>query len=279
MYQPIILSDEEDQNEISTPFPVLQSKKRRTESDLNPTVVVLDDDPTPQKLRYSSTPSFVAETPMSVVVNSDVTIVKCTIGSSDHQTRVSTSMRELSGIDGLICLESDNESENISGREKWKENVTRESSVNISSDSEWIPKFTESMSSTVADQFISSGSATLTYISDKSLLHSTSSLDVIHQVHDYLGTENASMEQEDNIVKKKRSKVNAETKNNTSESMRKKNTIREERARLMEEKKLKKEQEKLRKEALKAETEELKKIKKEMQKWENSKFACKIHCG
>ncbi|KAG5041243.1 hypothetical protein JHK82_013351 [Glycine max] len=106
---PIILSDEEDP---STPFP-LRPKKRRTEPDPNPnpnrTVFVIDDDPTPHK---SATPSIVPETPMSALFDSDIAIVKCTI-PSDPTARVSPKKFSApSGISQMICLESDNESEN-----------------------------------------------------------------------------------------------------------------------------------------------------------------------
>ncbi|KAL5188503.1 Crossover junction endonuclease EME1B [Glycine soja] len=106
---PIILSDEEDP---STPFP-LRPKKRRTEPDPNPnpnrTVFVIDDDPTPHK---SATPSIVPETPMSALFDSDIAIVKCTI-PSDPSARVSPKKFSApSGISQMICLESDNESEN-----------------------------------------------------------------------------------------------------------------------------------------------------------------------
>jgi len=79
---PIILSDEEE--DPSTPFP-FRSKKRRTEPDPNRTVLVIEDDPTPQK---SFTPSIVPETPMSALFGSEVAIVKCTM-PSDPTARVS----------------------------------------------------------------------------------------------------------------------------------------------------------------------------------------------
>lgn len=97
MAQPIILSDEEDQNSFVTPLQCPYKKPRTGPDPIIPTVLVLDDDPTPQKpgvaTSVSSTPSFVAETPMS-----DVAIVKCTMGSSvDAQFRVSNSDKNLSG--------------------------------------------------------------------------------------------------------------------------------------------------------------------------------------
>lgn len=84
--EPIILSDEDDP---STPFP-LHSKKRRTESNPNPTVFLLDDDPTPQKQYVpSSTPSVVPETPFSPLFDSDIAIVKCTRPSDSAPANLS----------------------------------------------------------------------------------------------------------------------------------------------------------------------------------------------
>lgn len=100
MSEPIILSDEEDQNALSTPFQPFRCKKRRTQLDPNPipTVLVLDDDPTPQKQPGpTSTPDFVPETPMS-----DLAIVKCTKAPSHFQARVSDSEHKFPGW--LICV-------------------------------------------------------------------------------------------------------------------------------------------------------------------------------
>ncbi|QCD84779.1 crossover junction endonuclease EME1 [Vigna unguiculata] len=114
---PIILSDEEE--DPSTPFP-FRSKKRRTEPDPNRTVLVIEDDPTPQK---SVTPSIVPETPMSALFGSEVAIVKCTM-PSDPTARVSPN--KFSGISQMICLESDNESEHC-GMDKRDETEPRDS--------------------------------------------------------------------------------------------------------------------------------------------------------
>ncbi|KAL3004086.1 hypothetical protein AAZX31_08G142700 [Glycine max] len=120
---PIVLSDEEDP---STPFP-LRPKKRRTEPDPNPnpnrTVFVIDDDPTPHK---SATPSIVPETPMSALFDSEIAIVKCTM-LSDPAVMVSPKKFSApSGISQMICLESDNESENC-GISTRNENEARDS--------------------------------------------------------------------------------------------------------------------------------------------------------
>ena len=89
MSQPIILSDEEDNLLLTTP---IQSKKRRPPQKpgpSSPTVVLLDDDPTPQK----PGPSFVPYTPIP-----DVSILKsCDIASSDSRDRVLNSEHDSSG--------------------------------------------------------------------------------------------------------------------------------------------------------------------------------------
>ncbi|KAI4345150.1 hypothetical protein L6164_012304 [Bauhinia variegata] len=272
MSQPIILSDEEDQNETSTPF-TGHHKKRRTEPDPNPTVFVVDDDPTPQKPSSTSTPSFVPETPMSGLLNSDVAIVKCTQVSADsdvHVSRASTSEPKLSGISRIICLESDNESEN-SGMDKWNENE-RSLYFDLDGDSGWTSKPSGSRSSTEAH--IASANASLTEMSGDNHSNPTSSQLDNHPVYDHLERENIIMEQVENTEKMKRSKVN-EKKNNTSRAMGRTKMTKEERMRMMEEKKIQKEQEKLKKAALKAEVAELKKIEREKQKWEKGKFALK----
>ncbi|KAK7399437.1 hypothetical protein VNO78_10619 [Psophocarpus tetragonolobus] len=115
--EPIILSDEED--DLLTPFPV-HCKKRRTGPDPNPPVFLIDDDPTPHK---SATPSIVPETPMSALFGSDVAIVKCTIPSNPA---VRVSPKKFSGISQMICLESDNESEDCQ-MSKRDENEPRDS--------------------------------------------------------------------------------------------------------------------------------------------------------
>ncbi|TKY60378.1 Crossover junction endonuclease EME1B [Spatholobus suberectus] len=279
---PIILSDEEE--DPSTPFP-LRPKKRRTEPDPNPnrTVFVLDDDPTPHK---SSTPSVVPETPMSALFDSDVAIVKCTM-PSDPGVRVSPN--KFSGISQMICLESDNESENC-GMGTREENEPRDSrwisnsmasgssphiclesddeldkcgmgigDENEPRDSRWTSNSMGSGSS--PEKHTSCGNATQTEMPGDNPSNPTSS-----QV------ENINMEQEENAKNMKKSKVSAK---NTTKAVGKTKMTKEERSRLMEEKKLQKEQEKLKKAALKAEAAELKKIEKEKQKWEKGKFAIK----
>ncbi|XP_061344961.1 crossover junction endonuclease EME1B-like isoform X2 [Gastrolobium bilobum] len=254
MMEPIILSDEEDP---STPFTV-HSKKRRTEPDPNRTVLIVDDDPTPQKQQchsQSPTPSVVAETPISALLDSDVAIVKCTRPSShsDPLLRVSPSdPKKFSGISQMICLESDNESENY-GMGNWNENETRGMSLDVAGYSRWTSNSIGSASS--PERHISCGNASQTEMSGDNPSNPTSS-----QVL------------EENVENMKRSKVYQKS---TTKAMGKTKMTKEERSRLMEEKKLQKEQEKLKKAALKAEAADLKKIEKEKQKWEKGKFAIK----
>ncbi|KAM3756532.1 hypothetical protein ACB098_02G119100 [Castanea mollissima] len=273
MSQPILLSDEEDdrhhfhQNALSTPLHFASKKQRLSDPDPdpdpdpnpNPPEIVFIDDPTPQKPGPTSTPSFVPETPLSAP-NSDLVIVKCTTAnSSNPQPRVSDpDHNKFSGITGLICLESDNDSKSGSGRENCKENEdeTIGADFRVSMDSEWSSKFMDSTRNNSLTRMSS--------LED----------DDDCQVHDYPDKENVSMEQI-NKVNQKRTKTDADENNMTDKARGRKKMAKEERIRLMEEKKLKKEQEKLQKAAQKAEAAELKKMQKEKQKWEKGKFALK----
>ncbi|KAM3708719.1 hypothetical protein ACJW31_02G118000 [Castanea mollissima] len=270
MSQPILLSDEEDDRHhfhqnASTPLHFASKKQRLSDPDLdpdpdpNPPEIVFIDDPTPQKPGPTSTPSFVPETPLSAP-NSDLVIVKCTTAnSSNPQPRVSDpDHNKFSGITGLICLESDNDSESGSGRENCKENEdeTIGADFRASMDSEWSSKFMDSTRNNSLTRMSS--------LED----------DDDCQVHDYPDKENVSMEQI-NKVNQKRTKTDADENNMTDKARGRKKMAKEERIRLMEEKKLKKEQEKLQKAAQKAEAAELKKMQKEKQKWEKGKFALK----
>ncbi|KAL5555812.1 hypothetical protein UlMin_038048 [Ulmus minor] len=261
MFEPIILSDEEDQNPVPSPVQQVRSKKRLTGPDRNPipTVVVLDDDPTPQKPGSSSTPSFVPETPMS-----DVVIVKCSKVSSDPQATASNSENKFSGISRFICLESDNESEGGSRKKNWNENETLDPLFDWEKDLNWnqSSSFSKSTGTLEMSEHGSSGPSTLRD-------------DDISQAGDIPGAEHAGMDQTENTVGKKTRKVNAEKKKSTGEAKGRKKLTEEEKTRLKEEKKLQKQQEKLQKEALKAEAAELKKIEKEKKKSENGKFAQK----
>ena len=106
----ILSDDDQDPSSLhSTPLPI-QAKKRRTEdcdpiSKLpNPTIFIIDDDPTPRKPGSDSTPSFVAETPLSGLSKSDVEIVECSKASSNPEVRVSTSDHKFSGEFGCFLF-------------------------------------------------------------------------------------------------------------------------------------------------------------------------------
>ncbi|XP_058787669.1 crossover junction endonuclease EME1B-like isoform X1 [Vicia villosa] len=287
---PIILSDEDDP---TTPFS-LRSKKRRTEQpNPNPTVFLIDDDPTPQKQRVpSSTPSIVPDTPFSPLFDSEIAIVKCTRPSDSAPTN-------LSGISQMICLESDDELEN-SRIGNWNENGAREFSSHeeIAGNSTWTYHSTGYGSS--PDRHVSCEDVTRAENSGDIPSNPTSSQvnnmsleqeenpneknmsmeqeenpnekSMSMEQEENPNERNMSMEQEENVDNMKNSKVSAKSRNKATGKTK---MTKEERSRLMEEKKLLKEQEKLRKAAIKAEAAELKKIEKEKQKWEKGKFAMK----
>ncbi|XP_030498871.2 crossover junction endonuclease EME1B isoform X3 [Cannabis sativa] len=330
MSQPIILSDEEDHLFHSTP---IQTKKRRTQSILNPTptVVLLDDDPTPKKPDVPIPKSFdtasfgsrtrvsnsehefsdctvIPETPMSDIAilkcssskassdfhakvsdqnnkfseeftvipdtpMSDTAIAKCSrVSSVPKTTTVSSSEYKFSdlGINRLICLESDNDSEDGYEREKWKGDDILDSGFDAEKDFDWNSKF-------VLPTRTTSGHADETQIPEDRFSNPVLSplRGEIPQVSESPGKEYVSTDQIDNIVQNNKTKDYTENKNSTRELMRRKGIAEEEKIRLKEEKKLKKLQEKAEKAALKAEAVELKKIEKERKKWENGKFALK----
>ncbi|KAK8663788.1 hypothetical protein V6N13_083593 [Hibiscus sabdariffa] len=137
MSDPIILSDGDDPN---TPRPSI-SKKPRTEH--LPLVLILDDDPTPQKpslgpaFTSGSTPSFVAETPMSEPSVARCSNVAPSIVALDPQLGDA----KLSGISRLICLESDNDSDTSSKRNNDQENGSKGFDIDESEDLEWRSRF------------------------------------------------------------------------------------------------------------------------------------------
>ncbi|KAJ9670914.1 hypothetical protein PVL29_027078 [Vitis rotundifolia] len=272
----ILSDDDQDPSSLhSTPLPI-QSKKRRTEdcdpiSTLpNPTILIIDDDPTPRKPGSDSTPSFVAETPLSALSKSDVSIVKCTYASSNPEVRVSASDQKFAEISRLICLESDNESESGIGRGNLKENENEATCVDSN-----VLKVSD-LSSQFVEPACSPGSVNETWMYRDGCMLPTFLEDDIHQVEDHSDKENVGLEQKDDVLKQKSTiEVNAEKKKRMDRAMGTKNQKKEERIRLMEEKKLKKQEEKLQKAALKAEAAEVKKLQKEKQKWEKGKLALK----
>ncbi|XP_019053749.1 PREDICTED: crossover junction endonuclease EME1B isoform X2 [Nelumbo nucifera] len=240
-HQPIPVEISDEDNEPISPVRFLNKKQRRDNNASLPTVLVIDDDPTPHKPNHTATPSFVPETPMSNHGNSEVSIVKCTAGLSDPKTRFSD--EKFSGISGLIYLESDSESGSGCERESLKESEIMDIRFDVARRPE--------MNST--------------------FLEPPCSLDADHN------KENGMPEQALNATKQKKRNcgTNTEKKNQKEEAMAKKRQMKEERNHLIEERKLKREQEKLQKEALKAEAAERKKMEKEKQKWEKGKLAVK----
>ncbi|XP_052875598.1 crossover junction endonuclease EME1B-like isoform X2 [Gossypium arboreum] len=110
MSDPIILSDGDDPK---TPRPSISKKPRTVPDSHLPPVLILDDDPTPQKpslappFTCGSTPSFVAETPMS-----EPSVVRCSnadpsIEASDPQIGDA----KLSGSSNLIQICEDSSSQ------------------------------------------------------------------------------------------------------------------------------------------------------------------------
>uniref|UniRef100_UPI0005C812AE crossover junction endonuclease EME1B-like n=1 Tax=Fragaria vesca subsp. vesca TaxID=101020 RepID=UPI0005C812AE len=102
-----------------TPFHSV--KRRRTgpgpNPNPNPTVLILDDD---DLAPHWSTAS--AATPYVESPSSDIEVVECTGAPSGDLARLHHSDHKFSGIDGLICLESEDESESGCGGEKEKDN-------------------------------------------------------------------------------------------------------------------------------------------------------------
>ncbi|KAL6223085.1 hypothetical protein ACLB2K_006475 [Fragaria x ananassa] len=232
MSEPIILSDEDDDhhNATSYPFPPFPSKKRRTQFDPNPnpTVLILDNDPTPLKPGPKSTAFFVPDTP-----NSDVAIVKCTRAAQP----------KLSGIDGVICLESDNEPGSSCGGEKKKENGSMPGGFGLAKVLDWSPSFVESSCGV--------GHSEWEHTIEGSSSNPTSWRGDIDQVLDCPDNENI-MDQMGNILRPGK-----------------------EYAAITEKENITKEEEKLQREALKAEAAEMKKLQKEKLRWEKGKFALK----
>ncbi|VVA19692.1 PREDICTED: crossover junction endonuclease [Prunus dulcis] len=275
--QPIVLSDEEeeenDQNALSSPPPFqpfhCSNKKRRTElypypnfNTQTPVLVLDDDDDLTRPTRKPPGPTsphyfrVLDESP-------------CSKAPSDSQASVSDSPIKFSGINDLVFLESDNESESSSGRERGKDNKSIASGFGVAKGLDWSSRFVESTSSL--------GHDSLAHMSEDCSAHPVSLQDAfdINQVLDYPPDKENRMDQMGNIVKQRRKTKAITEKSIRDEAMGRRKMAKEGRIRLMEEKNLKKQQEKLQRAALKAEAAEMKKIQKEQQKREKGKFAVK----
>ncbi|BBG95989.1 essential meiotic endonuclease 1B, partial [Prunus dulcis] len=272
--QPIVLSDEEeeenDQNALSSPPPFqpfhCSNKKRRTElypyPNLNtqtPVFVLDDDDDRPDRQGSHQAP------PHPTTSRS--------LTSLHAQKPLPTPKQAFqiprSSINDLVFLESDNESESSSGRERGKDNKSISSGFGVVKGLDWSSRFVESTSSL--------GHDSLAHMSEDCFAHPVSLQDAfdINQVLDYPPDKENRMDQMGNIVKQRRKTKAITEKSIRDEAMGRRKMAKEERIRLMEEKNLKKQQEKLQRAALKAEAAEMKKIQKEQQKREKGKFAVK----
>ncbi|KAL0424456.1 UNVERIFIED_CONTAM: Crossover junction endonuclease EME1B [Sesamum radiatum] len=214
----------------------------------------------------------VADTPMREPLESRVSIAKCNAGN--HSREPACSIHNDTEINGRICVESDNESENIGEFRAWKLKECV-SAAKLMDESEIGSRFLESSFSLgipvqlqkkpptqnpveVQDE----GSSSPSFVEDGMSLaceDKASTMDPVVQM---------PSRQDNNGCRTKEKKKAYET-------MKLKRISKEERLRLMEEKKQLKEQEKLLKAASKAEAAEMKKYKKEMQKWEKGKYALK----
>ncbi|KAG8481518.1 hypothetical protein CXB51_026355 [Gossypium anomalum] len=249
MSDPIILSDGDDPK---TPRPSIYKKPRTVPDSHLPPVLILDDDPTPQKpslgppFTCGSTPSFVAETPMS-----EPLVVRCSnAGPSIEASDPQIGDAKLSGISRLICLESDNDSETGSKRDNDQENGSKCSYIDESEELEW--------RSRVFDYESHIGSSNLIQMCEDSssqpLYEEDDGDPQLLEVNDDPDKENFTLEQIGNTIKQNREmKADSDKKSSTNGAT----------------------QEKLQKAALKAEAVEFKKLQKERQKWEKGKFAVK----
>ncbi|GFP93315.1 crossover junction endonuclease eme1b [Phtheirospermum japonicum] len=302
-----------DAIDLTTPPLFLQSKKKqRIESISNPsdpTVFIIDDDPTPCKKTVASTPSFVAETPFS-----DASIVKCSTRKrsisgeslateqlvvedtpmSEHlNAKVSLTKRDTgvlnidysslmskhnsADINGPICVDSDNESENVGvfGALELDGNVFAAKLTDESeSESRLLePSFSLGTSFQLHKKQLQKP-ATVYML--EGCFRSGVLEDGLSEACDDTEDEASKIDPVGQIPSQQnKSGCHMKKKKKADETMKPKRTSKEERLRMMEERKKLKEQEKLLKAASKAEAAELKKSQKEMQKWEKGKYALK----
>ncbi|KAL8478866.1 hypothetical protein ACS0TY_030665 [Phlomoides rotata] len=281
----------------------------------NSTVFIIDDDPTPCKDKSSSlghtpstTPSFVVETPFS-----DASIVKCSRGRSSYsglatEQRVvpDTPMTELfksefsvtkcntevpSGehagslitshnpaeMKGWICVESDNESQNVGeiGSAKHKESLF---AAKLTHESELDSRLFEtsfSLGNSVQLQKKPTQSPVKLHILEGCSSPNVPEDDMSETDENTDDNANKMDPVGQRLSQQENSGLYMKEKKKADKTMESKKISKEERLRLMEEKKRLKEQEKLLKAASRAEAAEMKKCKKEMQKWEKGKYALK----
>ncbi|KAL0391516.1 UNVERIFIED_CONTAM: Crossover junction endonuclease EME1B [Sesamum latifolium] len=218
-------------------------------------------------------PFVVADTPMRERLEYGVSIAKCNAGKHNREPACST--HNDAEINGRICVESDNESENIGEFGAWKHNECV-FAAKLMDESEIGSGFVESSFSlgipvqlqkkppaqNPVKVHMPEGSSSPSFVEDGMSLaceEEASTMDPVGQI--------PSRKDNNGCCTKEKKKAYETTKP--------KRISKEERLRLMEEKKQLKEQEKLLKAASKAEAAEMKKYKKEMQKWEKGKYALK----
>ncbi|XP_058186020.1 crossover junction endonuclease EME1A-like isoform X6 [Rhododendron vialii] len=204
-----------------------------------------------------STPSIVAETPML-----DFSSPKAGIGK--RNSKGLSDPQKFSGICGLVCLESDNESENGSGNENWKQSDTSGSTCDVATDSEMSSSLVGSESSPVTEESLLAHE-NLTQMSVDSSLQ-ISSEDGSTQANDAPDEEIDRPEPSENILKRKsRSKVNANKENDGDDGNKKRKKTKEGKEQLRE-------REKLRKAAMKVEAARVRLKEENNQLREREKF-------
>ncbi|KAG0470624.1 hypothetical protein HPP92_017324 [Vanilla planifolia] len=257
---------------------------------LAPTILVIDDDPTPQKPSPVSIPSFVAETPLSFI--SGASVLKCSHAFANSQ-------EEFAGVSSLVCLDSDNESNDGSSRGSLKKSFDVADALRKKRSKSSSPKldypYLASSSVGLSPQTNGATSENIANECSSETSKFECSEGSTGDILPYCGSfpkdlcykerrDNAYGDIVGNIssqscspIKQKGKHKTAAASNNVSktEAAAKKKQLKDEKECLMEERKRKREEAKLQKEALKAETAEMKKLEKEKQKWEKGKLALK----
>ncbi|KAJ0966451.1 hypothetical protein J5N97_027589 [Dioscorea zingiberensis] len=275
--------------------------RKRLGNGPSPTILVISDDPTPQKPSHpTSTPHFVAETPVGFdqALDSSVSIVKCSLPRSQN----------LSEIRNMICLESDNESEGCSEKGNLMGSGNKAASFSLAENAEVGIRLVSPLRRCSREDYVepcspvkqapsgSNGKSKSKSIGNSELgLFGSDNMDFLENDRDgpsncdfgaksfspsltSSNEENCTiLREEDKTARQKGKYLAVGVKKNKSkdELLARKKQLKEEKAQIIEEKKRKRQKEKLQKEALKAEAAELKKLEKEKRKWENGKFALK----
>ncbi|VFQ82755.1 unnamed protein product [Cuscuta campestris] len=254
----------------------------------------------------SSGPSFVEETPIHKS-RLNFWLAKCTKGVEGPQNLTSsvTNIYKSSGTNGLICLDSDSESDDISKFESQKSydrigfTVEMEGGTKVSSR---ICHSTCLIGNTNIVEASARDSKPTSFQSDAHLVqksiychHCNTDLPPSPPTGDRSAPSPLSLpaavaadgdqrlcEETDGLepfIKalkpKSKNRDNSGRGNKIDEARERKKILKDEQLRLKDEKKLQKEQEKMLKAAQKAEAAEMKKVQKEKQKWEKGKFALK----